>query len=201
MIMAKEPKHRIALFGGSFDPVHIGHLFVADEVRVSLGYDRVIFIPAARPPHKSHEPTATAGDRVAMLSRAINQDGFAVDNCEIDRGGVSYTIDTVRYLIDTERLEEKPGLIIGDDLVDAFERWKEPEALLDLVDLIVVRRDGVPLPEFLAQARTIDISPLPVSSSMVRRRIRQHQAFRYLVAEGVFAYIEEHRLYRTDDHT
>ncbi|TVR04272.1 MAG: nicotinate (nicotinamide) nucleotide adenylyltransferase [Spirochaetaceae bacterium] len=187
---------RVALFGGSFDPVHIGHLFVAEEVRIRLGYDRVIFVPAAHPPHKNGPPAGSATDRLAMLGLAVEHECFSIGRWEIDRGGVSYTIDTVRQVIADGLASGKPGLIIGDDLVSGFSSWREPEEVINLANIIVVRRQDTPLPELLRDAHTVDNSPLPVSSSQIRKRVQSGHAFRYLVPEPVYRYIVDHRLYQ-----
>ena len=186
---------RIALFGGSFDPVHIGHLFVAEEVRIRLGYDRVIFVPAAQPPHKNGPPVGSSSDRLAMLALAVAQENFSIGRWELDRGGVSYTVDTLRRVISDGLADGRPGLIIGDDLVANFSLWREPEAVLRLADVIVVRRENAPLPDLLRDAHTVDNSPLPVSSSQIRERVQTGSAFRYLVPELVYRYIVDHRLY------
>ena len=193
--MAERPTERIALFGGSFDPVHVGHLFVAEEVRIRLGYDRVIFVPAAEAPHKNGPPAGSASDRLAMLELAIEHDAFSIGRWEIDRGGVSYTVDTVRRVIADGLAVGKPGLIIGDDLVSGFSSWREPEELISLADVIVVRRDSIPLPQLLREAHTVDNAVLPVSSSQIRERVHSGNAFRYLVSEPVYRYIVDHGLY------
>ena len=186
---------RIALFGGSFDPVHIGHLFVAEEVRIRLGYDRVFFVPAAQPPHKNGPPAGSSSDRLAMLELAIEQESFSIGRWEIDRGGISYSVDTLRGVISEGLADGKPGLIIGDDLVTNFSLWREPETVLALADVIVVRRENTPLPDLLRDAHTVDNSPLPVSSSQIRERVQTGSAFRYLVPESVYRYIVDRRLY------
>lgn len=182
------------MFGGSFDPVHVGHLFVAEEARINLGYDRVVFVPAHQPPHKSDAPAASAEDRVKMLEIAIgDRADFVVDTWEVEQKGVSYTIDTVRYLYDSGAVDGRLGLIIGDDLLEGFHTWKDARELAQMVDIIVATREG----ENGAHLRysTIDNSPLPVSSSEVRERARAGKAYRYLVPESVYGYIRTHALY------
>ncbi len=182
------------MFGGSFDPVHVGHLFVAEEVRISFGYDRVVFVPAFQPPHKSDAPDADAEHRLRMLELAVNGRGdFPIETWEIDKKGVSYTIDTVRYLYESYPVDGRLGLIIGDDLVDGFQSWKGAAELEDMVDIMVATREGEPSADFRHAA--IDNSPLPVSSSGVRERVRAGKAYRYLVPESVYGYIRTHALY------
>ncbi len=187
---------RVAMFGGTFDPVHIGHLFIADEVRSTMAYDRVVFVPTYQPPHKTHTPTATGEQRIEMLHRALNgRDDMVVDPWEIEQQQTSYTIDTVHYLYDTLPVQGKLGLIIGDDLAAHFDSWKDADALLREVDLIVAHRQGEELPEGMEPSATIDNSPMPVSSSEIRERVRLGKAFRYLVTESVYVFIQQHDLY------
>ena len=134
---------RIAVFGGSFNPIHMGHLALADEVCVSLGYDRVIFIPTYIPPHKTFSDTVSAADRLEMVRLACEGDGrFTVDSCEIDRGGVSYTFDTVSWLEEkySGTLDGKIGLVLGDDLLPGFHLWYRAADLAEKCDLILARR-------------------------------------------------------------
>ena len=194
---------RVAMLGGSFDPVHIGHLFIAEEARVNLGYDRIVFVPAYQPPHKERRPAGGDLSRVDMLRLAINgRDDFEVDTFEIDRKGVSYTYDTVQYLEERLPVDGRLGLIIGEDLVEDFHTWKNVDELIERVDLIVATRevdgDGSGRKDpcnILAQCQRIDNSPLPVASSEIRMRVGQGRAFRYLVPERVHGYIVQHGLY------
>lgn len=186
---------KIAILGGSFDPVHVGHLFVAEEVRINLGYDRVVFVPAYQPPHKNDAPAAGAEHRVRMLELALDgREDFLIETWEIDNRGVSYTIDTVGHLYDRHSVDGRLGLIIGDDLVGGFHTWKGAAELEDMVDIIVAAREGKTAADF--RHSTIDNSPLPVSSSEVRERVRTGKAYRYLVPEPVYGYIRTHALYK-----
>ena len=112
---------RLLVLGGSFNPVHIGHLIIADELRAEFGYDLVVLVPSLRPPHKELEEEPGPERRLAMLSLAVGEDpGIAVDDCELRRGGTSYTIDTLSDISSRYAIEGKPGLIVGDDLVRGF---------------------------------------------------------------------------------
>lgn len=188
---------RVAMLGGSFDPVHIGHLFIAEEAKVNLGYDRIVFVPAFQPPHKDNRPEAGDAARLEMLRRALNRrEDFEIESYEIDRKGVSYTIDTVGYLESRLEVTGKLGLIIGDDLVGDFDSWKRSDELVDRVDIVVATRDGGrSMSPVLRDYARIDNSPLPVSSSEIRDRVRSGRAYRYLVPEGVYDYIRERGLY------
>lgn len=161
---------------------------------INLGYDQVVFVPAYKPPHKQDAPSASAEERLAMLELALNgRSDFLVETWELERRGISYTIDTVHHLYETRDVEGRLGLIIGDDLVEGFYGWKNAEELERQVDIIVATRrgeDGNGL-----RYSTIDNSPLPVSSSEVRERVRSGKAFRYLVPESVYGYIQTHDLY------
>ncbi len=192
------------MLGGSFDPVHIGHLFIAEEARVNLGYDRIVFVPAYQPPHKEQRPAGGDRSRIDMLRIGINgRDDFEVDTFEIDRKGVSYTYETVQYLEERLPVDGRLGLIIGEDLVADFDTWKNADELIERVDLIVATReidgDGAEREDpcnILGRCRRIDNSPLPVASSDIRRRVREGRAFRYLVPERVHGYIVHHGLYK-----
>jgi len=193
---------RIAIFGGSFDPIHIGHLAVAEEVRVTLGYDRIIFVPANVPPHKEPSQKVPAGDRIVLLRRAIEgNSAFSLDTFEIDSGGISYTIETIRHIIETCAPADRPGLIIGDDLVDGFSGWKAAAEIAKLSEIIVARRGpaarGSELPPFVDRSRSVENLLVPVSSSDIRNRIAARKPFRYLVPERVYEYITSHGLYQS----
>jgi nicotinate-nucleotide adenylyltransferase len=189
---------RLALFGGSFDPPHVGHLFIAEEARVNLGYDRILFVPAARPPHKQQDPAASAHQRIQMVQASLGERAdFIVEPWEIEQGGTSYTIDTVRHVIESYGLAERPGLVIGDDLARDFRSWRNAEELAGMVDVVVADRTGSAYDDLVGQRHArIDNSVLAVSSSDIRKRVREGRAFRYLVPEPVYEYVNEYGLYR-----
>lgn len=187
----------IALFGGSFDPVHIGHLFIVEEVRTALHIEEVFFVPAYQPPHKSDAPHASAEMRITMLERALqDRPGCSVLDWEINRGGVSYTIDTVELARQRFPREVKPKLIIGDDLCADFGSWQQADRLLELVELVIVTRGGSVESDTIKEYHLIDNSPLPVSSSDIRERIAGGRNYRDLVPPAVYHFIEENQLYR-----
>lgn len=189
---------KTAVFGGSFDPVHLGHLFIAEEIKLDLEYERILFVPAYQPPHKNNGPHASSHHRLEMLRVAIGQRrDFVVDPWEITRGGVSYTIDTVRYVLENFTISGRLGLIIGDDNAKDFNSWRESRLLLDTVDIIVAGRTGEDYDAVLGSGyRSIDNTRLPVSSSDIRSRIGAGRAYRYLVPEAVYDYIRHHHLYQ-----
>jgi nicotinate-nucleotide adenylyltransferase len=184
------------VLGGTFNPVHYGHLFVAEEVRTTLGYDAVIFVPANQPPHKDRGPIIAAAHRVAMLRLAIEGCGeFIIDDTEIKRGGPSYSIDTVADLVPRHGITGKPGFVIGDDLVAGFPTWKNVDELVRIVDLIVARRTLAGPVQLSHPHRTVMNTILPISSSEIRQRIGDGRSARFLLPDRVLAYIKDNKLY------
>lgn len=188
---------RTLIFGGSFDPVHTGHLFVADEALHALQYDRVLFVPAHQSPLKGHAPWGAAHHRVAMLKLATTgRREFQVSTVELDRQGQSYTIDTIRTLQEDGWLEGRPGLLIGDDQIADFDKWKAFRQLRDLVDLVVVGRELPRVDDSVLGAyRRVDNALIPISSSEIRRRISAGEPVRYLLHDKVYEYIVRHAVY------
>jgi len=187
---------RALILGGTFNPVHIGHLFIAEEVRTTLGYDEVLFIPAFLPVHKDTRPVLDAAHRLRMLALAVcGHPPFRVEDCEIRRGGPSYAIDTVEELAADGRFTGKPGLLIGDDLLPGFASWRDADRLARMVDLVVVHRSGVPEAATCFPHRVVENPVLGVSSSDIRRRIAEGRSIRFLVPDEVRLYIERNGLY------
>lgn len=193
---------RLAMLGGSFNPIHIGHLLLADEVCHRLGYDKVLFVPVNLPPHKELAGGATSQQRLEMVRLAIaGNRRFEVDTCELERGGISYTYDTISCLKEkyAGQLEGRIGLIMGDDLVDGFEEWGHYQELPELADIILARRicwDGTVRKEFPYRHLELDNGILPVSSSQIRRAGNGGGgSWRYLVPESVYCYIIQGNLY------
>lgn len=199
---------RIGIFGGSFDPIHLGHLLMAEQFRSELSLDTVKFIPAKISPFKlNYTPTADK-HRLEMLKLAIGaHPNFEIDPIEIQRGGVSYTIDTVEQL-QSNQPDATWFLLIGADSLKDFKKWKSPEKLLRSVQLVVARRGGCPEPDWkeldgLASEETLraieqirlDIPVMEISSTAVRQRIETKRSIRYLVPAPVEVYIQEHQLY------
>jgi nicotinate-nucleotide adenylyltransferase len=196
---------RVAVLGGSFDPVHIGHLFLADNVLSGMGYDRVILVPAFQSPFKIGAESAPPLSRLEMLAASISGDPrLTIDDCEIHREGISYTVDTLKEIIARYEPDGKPGLIIGDDLVSSFEKWRGPEEIVELADIIIARR--LPSPAKLVAEKSaegnfpypfkaLDNEVMNVASHIVRDRIRGGGAWRYLVPAGARHIIEGTGLY------
>ena len=196
---------RLAMLGGSFNPIHIGHLLLADEVCHRLGYDKVLFVPVNIPPHKELAEGASSQQRLEMIQLAIaGNPRFAVETCELERGGISYTYDTIQYLGKKYegQLEGKLGLIMGDDLVEGFEEWGHYQELPELADIVLARRicwDGTQRKDFPYIHIELENGVLPVSSSQIRAagaaNCGKGPSWRYLVPESVYRYIIERKLY------
>jgi len=187
---------KIALLGGSFNPVHLGHLLIADEVVSRFGYDSVIFIPAFISPHKLNADMASPDDRLDMVNAAImNESRFLVDNCELRRSGVSYTIDTVDNIERRYRPNGKLGLIIGEDLVSSFSTWRRVDELVSRVDIILATRPGFSGTDFAYPHLKLENSTLAISSSGIRALIGRGEPWRFLVPDAVREKIEERGLY------
>ena len=217
---------RIGIFGGSFDPIHVGHLMIAETAREQLRLDRVVFLPAAQSPLKQEVTPTDSKARVEMIRLAIGgHPQFMLDQREIDRGGVSYTVDTLKEMTsenfnlgdtsesdtaepDTAQPIEWFFLIGGDSLED-FPRWKSPEEIVRLASMAVVARGGSPALDFSVLNpycdadsvieiinNQIKMPQIEISSSDIRNRIASGKSIRYLVPPAVAAYIDAKQLYR-----
>ncbi|HKC90442.1 MAG TPA: nicotinate-nucleotide adenylyltransferase [Candidatus Limnocylindria bacterium] len=181
----------VGVFGGTFDPVHVGHLAIANAALDDLGLDHVYFVPARRSPLKQDGPIARPEDRLAMLTVATGDEPrFRVSLVELERSGPSFTVDTLESL----RGEGPLFLILGSDAYADFERWREPERIRGLATIVLAARPGAP--NAPAAVRMLDSPLMDISSRELRARAARGRSLRYLVPEGVLRYIEEHRLYR-----
>jgi nicotinate-nucleotide adenylyltransferase len=187
---------KIGILGGTFNPVHIGHLILAEEAREKLGLARIIFVPANRPPHKDNGDIAAAENRLKMLKLAIKGNRhLGVSDTEIKRQGRSYTIDTIREFKEKYPADEL-YFIIGSDLLKYLDEWKDLSEINKLVKLIAATRPGYPLEKIPSYIQTLGIRAVDISGFEVRRCIRENKSFRYLVPEAVFDYINKKRLYQ-----
>jgi nicotinate-nucleotide adenylyltransferase len=186
---------KIAVLGGTFDPIHNGHLFLAEQV-LTLGYERIIFVPSFKPAHKQVGAKDQPALRLEMTRLACaGRQEFIVEDCEILRKGTSYTIQTIGCLMRKYDLTGKPGLIIGDDLVAGFGRWKKAEELRKAVTVIIAHRVSEGKLPFAGDYLYVENSILPVSSSEIRQRIAGGKAYRYLIPEAVYGFIRSRGLY------
>ncbi len=187
---------KIGILGGTFNPVHIGHLILAEEAREKLGLEKVIFVPANLPPHKDNGNIAEAGARLKMLRLATKGNKyFGVSDAEIKRQGRSYTIDTIREFKEKYPQDEL-YFIIGSDLLKYLEEWKDLNEINKMVKFIAATRPGYPLEKIPAYIQTLGIRAVDISGFEVRRCIKEDKSFRYLVPEAVFNFINKKRLYK-----
>jgi nicotinate-nucleotide adenylyltransferase len=185
------------LFGGSFDPVHLGHLLVAQAAREELSLTRLFFIPAAQSPFKPERPPTPANERLRLLRLALaGKEWCKIDEQEIQRGGVSYSIETVRHY---QKRFPRAQLfyLIGGDHVPELPKWRQAEELAAAVEFVVIPRPGemeVPFPKPF-RGRTLNGFPLGISSSQIRARLRGGQSIEDLVPPAVAEAIRNNRLY------
>ena len=183
---------RVGVFGGSFDPVHHGHLAIALAALELLPLDLVIFVPARRSPLKEKTPLASEADRLAMLERAIaSETRFAISRLELDRPAPSYTVDTLEALAGEGRL----FLILGADAAADLGRWRDPDRIRALATVVVAKRPGTSgaVPQDVI---TLDTPLMDVSARELRERAARGCSLRYLVPDAVWGYIQERHLYR-----
>jgi nicotinate-nucleotide adenylyltransferase len=195
---------RLGIFGGTFNPPHLGHLVCAQEAYLQLGLDRVMLMPARIPPHKAVDDEPGPEHRLELCCRAVAGDPrFAVSEVEMRRDGPSYTVDTLEEL-HSQDPDTELFLIVGGDVAAGLPRWHEPERVLSHATLAIAQRRGTPrasITEALAalpggeRASFFRMPGVAFSSTMVRDRVRSGQPIRYIVPDGVASYINEHGLY------
>ena len=211
----------VGVFGGTFDPVHIGHLRTAVELRSRLGLNQMRMIPSAQPPHRD-QPAVSASHRLAMLTLAIDSEpGLQADDCELRRSGPSYTIETLRQLRAEIGADEPLFLCIGMDALLSINTWHNWQQLMDVAHVVVTARPGWQLPgkdegdgkvahwldqncsdvETLASracggVAVVEMTLLPVSATGIRRALKQGESVRYLLPDAVIDYINQHQLYQ-----
>lgn len=215
---------KIAIMGGSFNPLHNGHAMLAETVAKDLGYDKILFIPTNIPPHKVIDEEITPEQRLEMLKSFCKQSNglFEVEDCEIKRGGISYTSDTVKFILEKYKneLSGKIGLIMGEEIAAEFHKWYNVEFLAENCHLIISPRikdydedenvsKNKPSGNFHGDFSTkfdknnfpydftlLSSPMLPISSTQIRERVKNGRSFRYLVPQSIFEYIDEYELYR-----
>ena len=195
----------IGILGGTFDPIHIGHLVVAEEARTKLGLSEVLFVPAGQPWLKQARDITLAAHRVEMVRRAIADNPyFKLSTLEVDHPGPSYTVDTLTLLQDQLSSESSLFFILGRDTLAELPLWKEPQRVIQLCRLVVPPRLGskdlknleTAIPGLLDKVIQLDMPVIGISSSEIRHRIAQGLPIRYLVPSVVEKYIAEHRIYQ-----
>jgi nicotinate-nucleotide adenylyltransferase len=200
---------RIGVFGGTFDPIHVGHLIIAEQCREQAQLDRVLFVPSARPPHKLGQPLTPFDRRAEMIRLAIaGNPVFAVEDLEKDRPGPSYTADTLAELHRRDATAEL-HLILGADCLPDLPTWHEPARIVAQAKLLVVARPGWPswdaeqlrsalklAPDMPVQQQTIAVPLLEIASRDLRQRVADGHSIRYFVSNAVAAYVAEKNLYR-----
>ncbi len=188
---------KIGILGGTFDPIHYGHLILGEQVQGQLGLDMVLFVPTYQPPHKDGRRILAARHRLKMAALAVRRNGrFAVSDIEIRRRGKSYTVDTLRAI-----KERYPGarlyFICGSDLVSEIPTWKDVEEIHRLARFVLAKRPGYGRRLSGRRYRKIHVAQVDISSSSIRRLVRQDRSIKYLTPESVVRYIQQHRLYRS----
>ena len=198
---------KVGMLGGTFDPVHIGHLIIAEEVREKLGLEAVIFLPAGQPWIKADRTIASGEHRLQMLKLALGSNPFfKLSSLELERKGSTYSVDTISIL----RAELGPGVqlyfIVGFDALRQLPQWKEPASLIQMCQMVGVKRPGcseLDLPALEAvvpgishRLTLLDVPQIGISSSEIRERVARGLSIRYLVPEAVEEYIRNYGLYR-----
>ena len=184
---------KIGILGGTFDPPHIGHLLIAEEVRRAKLLDEIWFIPTNTPPHKEHT-TTSAGHRTSMLKLAIrNHPSFKLNDIELKREGKSYTYDTIHELTKLYPSDEF-YFIIGGDMVEFLPKWYRIDELIEIITFVGVSRPGYSL-ETTYPVHFVDIPTIHLSSTMLRERLQKREWIRYLLSNSVMQDVREHQLY------
>jgi len=201
---------RIGVLGGTFDPVHYGHLVIAEEVYAKLDLDEMVFVPTGQPPHKTQEVITPAEHRLAMLELAIaSNPHFTISRVDVDRPGPSYTVDTLRLLHEQQGEETAIYFVIGGDSLEYFLTWRDPVSILEQVNhLVAVRRPGyneseeyydrleARLPGIKQHLLVVEAPQFEISATDLRLRVAEGRPIKYQTPESVEKYIKEFGLYR-----
>ncbi|MBM3969675.1 MAG: nicotinate-nucleotide adenylyltransferase [Planctomycetes bacterium] len=205
-----QQRNRLGIYGGSFDPVHFGHLLLAETCREACELNRVLFLPCGQSPHKPHGAIATGQQRAEMLEFAIAGDPrFGVCRIELERGGPSYTVETLRQLREEQPDSELFFLMGADSLVD-LPLWREPQAILQLATIVAVNRGYRPPPDWSSlesrlgpsvrdRVRLITMPAVDLSATEIRERARAERSLRFQVPRAVEEYIRQNGLYRNGE--
>ncbi len=206
-----EGSRRLGVLGGTFDPVHLAHLVIAEEARFQFGLEKVLFIPAAKSPHKKERQDSPTSRRYRMVELAIEDNRHVeASPIEIERGGISYTIDTLHELHEIYGPETEIFFITGTDAIREIQAWKDPLEVLRESRFIVATRPGYPFERWeevlpkgevngepvINRVHLMEIPELGISATDIRRRVSAGMPYRYMVPEAVWKYIKENGLYR-----
>lgn len=198
---------RIGVFGGTFDPIHFGHLIIAEELREEFKLDKVLFIPSGNPPHKKLQKVSSSEHRYNMAKLALEKNPyFELSRLELDRPGNTYTIDTVRQLKSIYKGETRLFFIIGADVIPELITWKEYKSLFLECEFIAVKRPDSNLNKYFeeieylvrtysASISTTNVSLIDISSTIIRERVGKNRTIKYMLPEAVESYIIENSLY------
>ena len=191
-------KMKVGVLGGTFDPIHIGHLTIAKEVKSSLGLGEVIFITAREPYFKSHKSVTRVDHRIAMVELALCDDPhFRSSDIEANRPGPTYTVDTLIELHRRYSCKVEIYLILGMDVAREINDWKSPRNISELCTVVAVRRPGIEIPDHLKGAVASNGSLISISGSDIRQRVYQGKSIKHMVPASVEEYIQENRLYNS----
>lgn len=196
-MIAKTSNMKLAILGGSFNPPHLGHIYIAETACAALEYDTVIFVPSHISAHKDDFSGVTPDQCLKMLHIALEKhENFKIDTCDLKRGGISYSINTIEYIYKNYTFTGKPGFIIGDDLLEGFSKWKEVEKLKNLIDLIVVRRKHRPNTESPFPDFYLDNKVMEISSTEIRNMLKEGKDIKKFINPIVLLEIEKNGYYR-----
>ena len=198
-------KKKVAVFGGTFDPPHLGHFIIAEQIKNKFDLQKIIFMPAGKPPHKNNNKISPDKDRCRMLKFVIDENEFFnLSDWELKQDGYSYTAKTIKEFVPELEAEEVFFIIGADSLAEIFQ-WKKPEYILEKGKFIVFNRPGYNLKELLSKKRyqpfldnifTYQGVNIEISSSFIRSEIKKGNSIRYLTSDKIYNYIEENNLYR-----
>ncbi|MFC1565644.1 nicotinate-nucleotide adenylyltransferase [Candidatus Neomarinimicrobiota bacterium] len=189
------------IFGGTFDPPHIGHLLIAQTICEAEEFDKIIFVPALKNPHKSVGITSPIDKRLKMLEIAVEGNPhFEISDIEIKRGGISYSLDTIRHIKKEQNLEcEELYFLIGSDILKNFHKWHEPLKILEECQVIVALRPGFRPSSvsnwILSEIQFANIPRFELSATQIRKRWQENKTIRYMVTQSVWEFINENSLY------
>ncbi len=192
---------KIAIMGGTFNPIHFGHLISAEQVRDGLEYDKILFVPSARPPHKSQPDMLSAEHRYQMVLLATADNPyFEVSRIELDREGPSYTIQTIRILRNKYDTSTDLAWIVGADSLIEYKIWRDFDGVLEQCTMIATTRPNYDMQQVPSEIRnrvkTFKITGIDISATAIRERVRNNVSIQYLVPDSVVEYINDHKLYR-----